>query len=192
MAIFNGYLAFLAVFISLAGGLAYIYSMLKGKAKPNRVTWFMWAMAPLIAAAAEVSSNVGLAVIPVFMNGFTPLLIFLSSFAVKKAYWKIAKFDYVCGILSALALVLWYITKVPDIAILFAIATDALAGVPTVIKAWRNPETETIWVYVGGAFTSIAAYTAINTWTFSSYAFPTYIFILNLIIIFGIKRRRLK
>ena len=91
-----------------------------------------------------------------------------------------------------MAIILWLITKTPDIAILFAIAADGLAAVPTVIKAWRNPKTESVWVYVGGTFTSIAAYTAINLWTFPSYAFPSYIIILNLIVIFGIKRHKSK
>lgn len=189
MPILDGYLAFLAVFIGLAGCFAYIRSMLEGKARPNRVTFFIWALAPMIAAAAEASSNVGLAVIPVFMNGFTPLLIFLSSLAVKKAYWKTTRYDYLCGVLSALALILWYVTKAPDLAILFSIAADGLAGIPTVIKSWRHPETESVWIYVGGAITSVAAYTAINAWSFSAYAFPTYILLLNLIIIYGITRK---
>lgn len=187
MVLFSGYLVFLAAFASLASGGVYIYAMLKGSAKPNRITWLMWTIAPLIASAAEVSSNVGLAVIPVFINGFTPLLIFLSSFAVKKAYWKVRKSDYVFGLLSAAAILLWYITKAPDIAILFSIAADGLAGMPTIIKARRNPKTESIWIYASGAFSAITAYTAINVWTFSAYAFPTYLLILNLIIIFTVK-----
>ncbi len=148
----------------------------------------MWAIAPLIASSAEITSNVGLAAIPVFMNGFTPLLILLSSFMAKKAYWKITRFDYICAILSVLAIIMWYITKTPEIAIFFAIAADALAAIPTVIKSWKSPKTESVWVYASGAFTSVAAYTAINLWTFASYAFPTYILVLNLVIIFGITR----
>ncbi len=188
MVLFSGYLVFPAALASLASGGVYIYAMLKGSAKPNRITWLMWTVAPLIASAAEISSNVGLAAIPVFINGFTPLLIFLSSFAVKNGYWKVRKSDYAFGLLSAAALLLWYITKTPDIAILFSIAADGLAGMPTIIKAWRNPETESVWIYASGTFSAVAAYTAINAWTFSAYAFPTYLLILNLIITFTVKR----
>jgi hypothetical protein len=61
-------------------------------------------------------------------------LIFLASFVNKKAYWKLEKFDYICGISSALALLLWWLTKEPAIAIVFAIISDAFAAIPTLIK----------------------------------------------------------
>ncbi|MDE1768710.1 MAG: hypothetical protein KGH64_06445 [Candidatus Micrarchaeota archaeon] len=184
-----GYLVFLGALGSLAGALAYIRSMMKGDAKPNRVTWLMWAVAPLIATAAELASNVGLAVIPVFISGFSPLLIFLASFRVKGAYWKLTRFDYACGIMSALAIVLWAVTDVPDVAILFSIASDGLAAVPTIKKSWTHPQTESVWVYVFGMFSSLSAFGVISSWTFSAYAFPVYMAILNLFIIFEINYR---
>ena len=74
------YLVFVGVVLQLIGVFSYAKDVVKGKAKPNRVTWLMWSIAPLIATAAGLFSGVGLAVIPVFMSGFGPLIIFILSF----------------------------------------------------------------------------------------------------------------
>ena len=72
-------LVFAAAIASLIAAGLYIRAMVKGQTKPNRVTWLMWSIAPFIATAAEVYSGVTWAVIPVFMTGFAPFLIFCAS-----------------------------------------------------------------------------------------------------------------
>jgi len=184
------YLVFIAAFTTLLAAAIYIRSMIRGGAKPNRVSWLMWSVAPLIATAAAVSDGVGWAVLPVFMSGFSPLLIFIASFLVKKAHWKLTKFDYVCGSLSVLAIILWIITSNPNVAILFAIASDGLAAVPTLIKAWHHPETESFWPYAMGLFGGLASFAAATMWTFSEYAFPIYLVIINIMLCFCILRKK--
>ena len=173
------FLVFVAAFATLVATYLYISSMFRGEAKPNKVSWLMWSIAPLIAAAAAISDGVGWAALPVFMSGFSPFLIFTASFVTKKAYWKLASFDYVCGVLSGLALVLWYVTKDPNVAIAFAIASDGLASIPTLIKAWRHPETESAWPFIVGVFNASTSFGVGTMWTFSEYAFPSYLIAIN-------------
>jgi len=109
---------------------------------------------------------------------------------VKNSYWKISKFDYTCGIFSILTLVLWYITKNPAIAIIFSILSDFLATVPTVIKAWKHPETETSIAYITGLVPTLTSFAAIEIWNFTSVAFPSYVVIIDIIIIVFIERKR--
>ncbi len=66
----------LGVVIGFIGSLSYLLSTIKGKTKPNRVTWFLWAIAPLIAFAAEIKEGVGIQSLMTFSVGFGPLLIF--------------------------------------------------------------------------------------------------------------------
>ena len=180
---------FVAALGSLLAALVYIRSMFRGQTKPNRVTWFMWCVAPFVATAAAVSNGVGWAVIPVFMSGFSPLLIFVASFFSKKAYWKLTTFDYACGALSGLALILWYATNNPNVAIVFAIISDALAAVPTLLKSWRNPETESYWPYIIGAFSPLTSFLAASAWIFSELAFPIYLIAINILVLSTITRR---
>jgi hypothetical protein len=185
------YLVFVAAFATLLATYAYIRSMFKGEAKPNRVSWLMWSIAPFIATAAAVSNRVGWAALPVFMSGFSPFLIFTASFVTKKASWKLSSFDYVCGLLSGLALVLWYVTKDPNVAIAFAIASDALAAIPTLTKAWNHPETESAWPFIVGVFNASTSFAAATMWTFSEYAFPAYLIVINIMLLTSVYNKKL-
>jgi hypothetical protein len=149
----------------------------------------MWSVAPLIATAAAVTNGVGWAVIPVFMSGLSPFLIFVASFLSKKAYWKPSTFDYICGIMSVLALLLWFLTHDPNLAITLAIVSDAFAAVPTVTKAWRNPKTESAWPFIIGTFTPLTSFLAATVWTFSELAFPVYLVMVNVVFVFSVSKK---
>lgn len=175
----------------ISSSSTYIWSTLKGRTKPNRVTFFMWAVAPFIACAAALSDGVGWAVLPVFMSGFMPFVIFISSFANPNAYWQLSRFDYACGFLSVLALVLWGVTSDPVIAIIFAIAADLAAGIPTIVKAYKYPETEHFGAYAGSTLNNILIFFIIPTYTFANVAFPAYFIAICVLILYCIYRKKI-
>ncbi|MFA6024069.1 MAG: hypothetical protein WC777_02535 [Candidatus Gracilibacteria bacterium] len=183
-------LVFLGALVSVCATLAYTRDMLHGKTQPNRVSWIMWAIGPLIGTAAGLANGVGLAVLPVFMAGFTCILVLLVSFTSKQASWKLSSFDYACGALSVLALLLWAITDQPAVAIVFAMISDSMAYIPTIIKAWKNPESESGLTYAAGTFSALTAFTVMELWTFSELAFPIYLIVANSILIFFIWRKK--
>lgn len=189
---FLPYLVFLGAFIQLFGVVVYIRETLAGRTKPNRLTWLLWSIAPLIGTAAAVSAGAGLATLPVFMAGFGPLLIFLASFANRQAYWHLTPFDYGCGILSGLALLLWLVTNEPLVAIVLAIMADLLAAVPTINKAWHFPETENVSVYLTGLISTTTSFAASTHWNWVELSFPVYLCLICLILIMLIIRPRLK
>jgi hypothetical protein len=185
------YFVILGAIVQLVGVFSYIKETIKGDTKPNRVTWLLWSIAPIIASIAAFSDGVRLSALPVFMAGFGPLLVFIASFVNKNAYWKLEKFDYLCGIFSILALVLWMITKEPIVAIIFAILSDGFAAIPTLVKSWNHPETETVDAFTTGLFNSLTSFFAIKIWNFSSLAFPIYLVIVNTLLIMAILRKKL-
>ncbi len=75
--------------IGTAGAIAYLWDTIKGKVKPNRVSFLLWAIAPMIAFVAQIQQGVGLESLMTFSTGFLPLLTFIASFTNKKAEWKI-------------------------------------------------------------------------------------------------------
>ncbi len=185
------YLVFIGAVVQLLGIFSYMKETLKGNTKPNRVTWLMWAIAPLIATFAAIADGVGWSVLPVFMAGFGPLLVLTASFVNKNSYWKLGTFDYLCGFCSLLALALWAITKEPVVAIIFAIISDGFAAIPTLAKSWKHPETETLDAYTATLFSVLTSFTIIKTWNFSSLAFPIYLLIICILIIFAILRPKI-
>lgn len=185
------YIVILGAIVNFVGIYFYIKDVIKGNVKPNKVTWLMWSIGPLIATFAAFSSGVRWAVVPVFMAGFAPLIVFIISLFSKKSYWKIEKFDYFCGICSVLALVFWYITKEPLVAIIFSILSDFFAGIITVKKTWNYPETESHTPYSTGIFSALTSFFAIPVWTPVQYLFPFYLVFMNGLILFAIYRKKI-
>jgi len=183
------------VYLSLAfsafGSFFYIRDMLKGKTKPNLVSWFFWALAPLIGSYLQYKAGAGLSILPVFLMGFMPLVIFFIAVAKHNGYWKLSRFDVWCGVFSFLALVCWLVTKRADISIFFAILSDALAAIPTLVKSWKFPDTETAIGYAPGIINNILGILIIQNWNFATYSFGIYFIILNTTLILFIKRKEI-
>lgn len=177
----------LGALIAFPGLLIYLWNTLKGKTKPNRVTWGLWTVAPLIAFAAQINEGVGLRALITFMAGFGPLLVFIASFINKKSVWKLGVFDYVCGVLSVLGLILWLLTSNGNLAIVFAILADGLAAAPTIVKSYKEPESESAWAFGLSAVSAIITLLTIDTWTFAFYGFPLYILVVCLLLFFLIQ-----
>ena len=183
--------ASLILVIQLTGVFFYIRSMALGSTRPNRVTWFIWALAPLIATGFAIKAGAGISILPVFMAGFNPILVLIASFLIQNGYWKINRLDIVCGALAIFSLLLWIITHSYSIAIIFAIMSDALAGIPTIIKSWKYPDTETASAYMGGIIANILGLFIVTNWTFPVYISGFYFIALNLILVFSIYRKKI-
>ncbi len=189
---FAHWLVVLSVFIGTIGSYAYIRDTLKGKSKPNRVTWGMWALLPLIGSAAAVSAHADIwATVRIFTGGFFPLLVFLASFVNPKSYWKLTFFDFLCGACSLFALMVWGITSSPIFAILIAAIGDGFATLPTLRKAWTNPETETGFTYITSFVSVLLIIPSIPNWNIENSAFQIYLLIANTLLLFVVYRKRL-
>jgi len=189
---FVHWLVILSALVSLSGSVAYIRNTLKGQTKPNRVSWFLWAWAPLIGTGAAISAHADIwATTRTFLAGFIPLLVLLASFLNKQSYWKLTAFDYWCGAFSVLALVVWGLADSPRLAVLLAATADGFAALPTIRKAWQHPETETGLTYAAGLVAVLLVLPSIPKWNIENSAFQIYLFIINAFLILAVYRRHL-
>jgi len=177
----------LGAIVGFIGTISYLRSTIQGITKPNRVSWFLWALAPLVAFVAELRQGVGIYSLMTFTVGFGPFCVFIVSFLNKKSFWKITKFDWFCGALSIIGFVLWQITKIENLVIIFSIFSDGMAAVPTIVKSWKAPETENYKSFLASIFNSGMTLLAIKTWNFAYYAFPVYIFSVCFLLVILIK-----
>lgn len=169
---------FLALLFNVIGNLGYLRAVIQGKAKPHKVSWFLWALAPLIGFAAQLSEGVGLISLMTLAVGLGPGVIFLASFMNKKADWKINNFDIFCGSISVLALILWAITQDAILALTLSIIADAVACIPSLIKSWYFPETEEPNAYLFAAISALITTLTIHTWNFETFGFPLWILLI--------------
>jgi hypothetical protein len=171
----NVHFVYLCAALGVLGSLVYVWDTSRGTTQPNRVTWLLWAFAPLLAFAVEFHSGIGLRTLTTFVIGFMPLLVFIASFHNAAAVWKIRRLDYVCGAMSLAGTAAWLATQNGVVAIAAAIAADFLAGIPTMVKSWSNPESETVSSYVGAVLNSGILLLTIRHWTTDAAAFPLFI-----------------
>jgi hypothetical protein len=183
---------YVSIFTSLFAGYFYIKNTLLGKTKPNRISWFIWFVAPMIASFITFQNGGGISALPVFMAGFIPFLVLLASFKNKNAYWELGWLDYVCLFLSLISMVSWLFFKEGALATIFAILADAIAFIPTYVKSWNNPETETVTPYISGVFNASLSMLTVSTFSFITAGFAFYLFFGNLveIVIVFIKRNK--
>lgn len=166
--------------------LVYVRNTLHGRSQPNRITFFLWALNPAVAIAAGLSVGETWALLPVFMVGFGPFLILLASFWNKNAYWKLGRFDYLSGLLSLLSLALWALTQEPAIAVLFAILADFFASLPTLVKGWKYPETETGISYALSFVNALAGVTLLTSFDFANSGFLFFTVFINFCLAFSV------
>ena len=178
--------------INFVACVSYVRAILKGEATPNRVTWFLWALVPVIAAAAQWSSGVGISTLVVLSVGLGPACIVLASFVGGTGSWRLGPFDYVCGACSLAALALWAVTGDPVTAIVLSILADAAAALPTLRKAWLAPATEDRSAYLIAFAGMILGILSVQEATFSAYAFNAYLVVVSgvLVLILYLPRRR--
>ncbi len=185
-------LVIISALLMLIGGYAYFRDTLSGKTKPNRVSWFMWALAPLISIGAAFSADADIwASIRVIVGGIVPALVFLASFNNRHGYWKLSRFDLTCGALSLMALIFWGIVDSPLIAILLATAGNTFASVPTFFKAWNFPETETRLTYITSFLSSILIIPSIPEWNIENSAFQIMLMVTTALLVLAIFRKQL-
>jgi glucose-6-phosphate-specific signal transduction histidine kinase len=182
---------YITILFGIAGAFYYVRDTLLGKTKPNRVSWFIWALAPVIGAFLQVKSGAGLSALPILIEGLISFLILSASFYNKNAYWKITLLDVVCGAFSISALILWIITQKSELSIIFVIIADGLAALPTILKSWKYPETETGSAYLFAIFSNIVGLLIIREWTFSIFSLGIYFILMNLAILFCIYRKKI-
>ncbi len=189
---FAHWLVILAAAISCIGGYFYVRDTIRGTTKPNRVTWGLWALAPLIGMGAALHAGADVwATVRTFLAGFIPLIIFAASFWNRQSYWKISKFDIACGAFSLVALVLWLAIDLPRYAILMAALGDFFAALPTVAKTWKYPETETAANYFASLISVLLVIPSIKVWNIENSSFQIYLVGVDVLLLLALYRRQL-
>lgn len=172
-----------AIALRLLAGADYLVATIKGRVKPNPVTWLFWGLAPMIAFAAQVQSGLQPSSWVTFVLGLGPLLIFAITVTKnKKQRWKLSVSDMLCGVSAAIGLILWRITEDPMMALTFGILADILGGLPTVYKSYKFPHTEKALPYFLSMASMVVTLLTTSQWNYMNIGFTVYIFCINLVL----------
>lgn len=179
---FHVVMAVLAGVLTIVSVVPYVRDMLRGTTRPNIVSWGIWCLVQAIFAAAQFSAGASLSIVlPAFEVATVGLIVVLG--LAGYGYKKYRPLDFVCLALALGAIALWQMTKDPAVALWMSVAADVLAAVPTFIKAYRDPKSETLSAYFLVALSAVAAAFATDIIDVANLLWPANIFFGNTLIV---------
>lgn len=154
----------------------YMVATIRGRAQPNRVSWLLWGLFAIISYFASRDSGAGTEATYTLVVGVNRLIIFGLTYTNEDAYWKVDRRDYRLGGLAVIGILLWIITGEGLVALLLAIFANLMAGLPTLIKAYQNPESESSILFGVCVLTSLAALLTVQGgYSVAIVGFPLYL-----------------
>jgi hypothetical protein len=171
---------FVALLFNLLGISTYIRRVMQRRVRPHIVTWALWALGPYIAFAAQISEHVGLPALLTFIVAFNPTVVVFLLLRHPERRWQVSMFDIVCAALALAGLGLWIHYSTAVYAVLFAVAADALAAIPTYRKVLTDPTSESWLLYACLTVSSCITLATIKTWSLTSAGFAAYLAVLGI------------
>ena len=161
--------------LTLIANIPYIISILKGKTKPNRATWWIWCGVDLILAFTYQETGATAALGLAYGSLLGVLIIAVLS--LRYGVQGMTTLDYVCLLSAIGTAVLWLTTSSPFLPHFLIVCIDFFGWLPTFQKTLNDPGSEEplAWMlWVCGAFVALLN---IDLFTFWNMFFPLYIVI---------------
>lgn len=184
----------LSFMLSFGFTIPYAIDIARGRAKPARSTRILFLILMtviLIVQGREFTSWVLALTVAEVMSQ-----ILLFGLSMKHGVGGVARLDIICYAAFTVSLSAYLLTKDAVLSLTLLILTDLIGFLPTLVKTWRDPSSET-WPYYffGGVIAAAASVLASATTAYVELAFPIYICAANgvvtaLILLRERKRRR--
>lgn len=171
-------LGVLAVALGLFGYIFYVRGILQGKVKPHAFTWFVWGLLTGIAFIAQIVKGGGAGA---WVTGVTAICSFGFTVVGLRSSSRefISKSDWIFFICALLTIPIWYFTQNPLWAVIVITITDFIAFIPTIRKAFFNPETENSWTYTLSGLKFVISLFALESFTWTTALYPASLVIAN-------------
>jgi hypothetical protein len=170
LGIVSGILGFICVF-------PYIRDILRKKTKPERASWFIWSVLGSIAFFSQLAKG---ATNSLWMTGIDTLGVLVTFIlALKYGSGGLNSRDIKALIVALFGLVIWFFTKEAAYALFIVIIVDSAGAVLTILKAYEDPETETMSTWILSGLAGLVAAFAVGSFNWILLSYPLYIWIAN-------------
>lgn len=156
--------------------------MLVGKTKPSRTTWWIFfSLVVTVYLSAEASgARNTLWVARSEILGIAGIAI-LSLWYGKK---EREKGEWVCILGSAVSLIILWVVKAPEVALVTSLVTDVFALWPTIQKSIKHPEEEDRFAWILTQCANALNVCAIGKWSFGEVIYPVWLFVLDGVLLY--------
>lgn len=178
----------------LIGAFPYLKDIHQKKAHPHILSWLGWSFITALGAFAMLADGSTWAVAILFANTALCIMVVMYSIIRKVGVWATSRMDMVFFGLGIVGLILWKTLDLPVLALICAIIADFAFGLPTIIKTYKDPASETSFVWITVTISGLLSLFAIQSFAFHEIAYPLYLFIFDttvlLLVLKIIKKRQ--
>lgn len=132
--------------VGLAGYAPYVRDILAGKTQPERTSWLIWTLEYAVLCAAQLAKGAGPALWLAGLQFVGVIIVYALSF--KYGTGRMDRRNMVLLVCVCLALSAWFVSSDATLTIWILITVEAVAGLLTAIKAYRDPGSETLTMWV--------------------------------------------
>jgi hypothetical protein len=182
-------LGLVAGIIAFLAYIVYVVSILKGRTKPNRATWWIWTFMGLVLALSYHFSGAENTIWVPYVEFLGPFIIAVLSLKYGEGGLN-SRTDLICLGGAIASVILWIIFNNPLIALVTNLAVDSFALIPTIKKSYLRPEGEDFWGWFGTGLADSLNMFAVERFTFAILVYPIYMLVSDLIIIFILLLRK--
>lgn len=175
MTLFFGILSFV---LSFGATIPYAFDIVRGRARPARSTRILFLLLMVVTLFVQSQEFTSWVLLLTIGELASQMLLFGLSF--KYGMGGLSRLDITCYGAFAISLLAYLLTKNATLSLTLLILTDLIAFVPTIVKIWRDPTSDT-WAFfvVGGMAAAAASLLARSGNSYGEVIFPAYIFVSN-------------
>lgn len=174
--------------IDIVSFLPYIRDILRKKTEPHIYSWLIWTILQFIAVTAQLKDGAGYGSWSLIASMLLCFLIFI--LGLKNGKKHITKFDTFCLILSLLTILIYLKINNPTVAVVMAVFINFIGFLPTLRKAYRKPETETMITYKMGAVNNILSLFALQNYTLLTMLYLINLLFINTLLVLVVNLRK--
>lgn len=184
-------LGILSGVLSTFAYLPYVIDTISRRTRPQRASWLIWSVLGSIAFFSQLHEGASASLWFAGVQVSGTIIVFVLSIGLGTGGF-LNRNDCLV-LLGALAgLVLWYFTETAVYALAITISISLLGGSITVLKAFRDPDTETMSTWFLSFIASACAIFSVGTLDWVILAYPLYLFTLNGAIVVAMLLGRLR
>ena len=165
------FLSGVAIAITFVAFVPYIRDILRAKTRPHVFSWVIWGATTFVAFLAQLEGKGGVGAWPIGVSGVISLFIAVLAY-IKRADVTITKTDWVFFLTAMSSLPLWYATADPLWAVVVLTTVDVLGFGPTVRKAYRAPQSESLLFFSLFALRNVLVIIALEHYSATTVLFP--------------------
>jgi hypothetical protein len=178
----------IASVLALIGNIPYLTDVIRRRIQPHPYTWLVWSIVSAVTFSGQVIKGGGIGSIPTgIAEGFT-IIIFL--FSLRYGFKDIARRDTYFLIAALLGLIPWALTNDPTFSVVIVVSIDVIAFIPTLMKAWRRPQSETPILFIMNVLRHLLTLYSLGAYNIATMLHSLAMIVMNSIMVLFLLRKK--